>query len=174
MSDIRNGTPIGQLVIVASLALAWIGCATAAKEDPAAAAEREARAAEEREAEARAAEEERQAIEAHNTKMSQKVATYEVGKTTWDVVQRDFSATWQETKLHPKPGKIGMLSTVRTRTDDLIDPSKSTPLVGRIVIGSWKGTKRQGQVFADYDRDPGLFDVLVTLDFVENVLVEKY
>ena len=106
--------------------------------------------------------------------MSEKVATYEVGKTTWDVVQRDFSATWQETKLDPKPGKIGMLSTVRTQTEDLIDPSKSTPLVGRIVIGSWKGKKRQGQVFADYDRDPGLFDVLVTLVFVENVLVEKY
>jgi hypothetical protein len=162
----------------ALLVLTLIGCSTTPKEDPAAVAARETRATEQRivkaAAEARAAEEQRQAIKTHNTAMNQKVLSYEVGKTTWNDVDRDFGPTWQETKINPIAGKIGMLSTVRTATQRFDDPSKSTPLVGRIVIGSWKGAKRQGQVFVNYDRDPALFDVLVTLDFVDNVLVEKY
>ena len=178
MPSTRTMTAIGHSVIVASLAIALIGCASAPKEDPAAVAAREAKVAEERAAraaaEARAAEEARQAIEAHNIEMAERVAAYEVGKTTWNQVQRDFGSTYHETVISPKVGKIAMLSTVRTRTEDLVDPSKSTPLVGRIVIGSWKGTKRPGQVLVAYDRDPGHFDVLMTLDFVENVLVEKY
>ena len=178
MSNSKSVIAIGHSVIVVSLVLALIGCSTAPKEDPAAIAAREARAAEQRDAKAaakaRAAEEQRQAIKAHNTEMSKKVAAYEVGKTTWNEVQHDFRPTWQETKLDPKAGKIGMLSTVRTATQRFDKPSKSTPLVGRIVIGSWKGTKRRGQVFANYDRDQALFDVLVTLDFVRNVLVDKY
>lgn len=178
MRRIKTITGIGHLVIVASLTLALIGCSSVPKEDPAAVAAREARAAEEREAkaaaEARAAEEQRKAIEAHNIEMTERIAAYEVGKTTWSQVQQDFGSTYRETLFNPEAGKIGMLSTIRTRRDDLVDPSKSTPLVGRIVIGSWKGTKRPGQVLVGYDRDPGHFDVLVTLDFVENVLVEKY
>lgn len=186
MQKTKTVIPICPVLLAASLMLALSGCSTVSEEDRAAAAAREAQAAEQRTAqlaeqreaqaaaEARAAEELRQKIEAHNSAMRKKVAAYKIDKTTWRDVQRDFGPTWHETQISPKVGKIGMLSTVRTATQRFDEPSESTPLIGRIVIGSWKGTKRKGQVHANYARDPQLFDVLVTLDFVNNVLVEKY
>ena len=163
------------LMLAASLAAALAGCSSPPKqEDPAVAAAREARVAEQRAAEAQAAEEQRKAIQLHNTKMERRLSSYEIQKTTWNQVQDDFGMTYRQMVLNPTPGKIAMLSTVRTATQRFDDPSKSTPLVGRIVIGVWKGTKRKGQVLVSYDRHPEHYDVLLTLDFVNNVLVEKY
>lgn len=167
-----------QSAVAVVLALAVAACSSAPAEDPAVTAAREARAAEQRAAkaaaEARAAEEQRQAIRAHNTQMEGKIASYQIGKTSWKQVQSDFGLTYRDNLLNPTAGKVVMLSTVRTATQRFDDPSKSTPLVGRIVIGTWKGTRRKGQVLVNYDRHPEHFNVLVTLDFVNNMLVEKY
>ena len=164
-----------QLMLTAFLVSALTGCSSPPKlEDPAVVAAREVRAAEQRAAEARAAEKQRQAIQLHNTKMERKLSDYTIQKTTWSQVHDDFAMTYREMILNPSPGKIAMLSSVRTATQRFDDPSKSTPLVGRIVIGTWKGTKRKGQVLVSYDRHPEHYDVLLTLDFVNNVLVEKY
>ena len=164
-----------QLMLAASLASTLAGCSSPPKqEDPAVAAAREARAAEQRAAEARAAEKQRQAIRLHNTKMERKLSGYEIQKTTWNQVHDDFAMTYRQMILNPVPGKIAMLSSVRTATQRFDDPSKSTPLVGRIVIGTWKGTKRKGQVLVSYDRHPEHYDVMITLEFVNNVLVKKY
>lgn len=175
MSTSYRPTILVQLTIMASLAATLAGCSSPPKqEDPAVTAAREARAAEQRAAAARAAEKERQAIQLHNTKMERKLSGYELQKTTWNQVHDDFAMTYRQMVLNPIPGKIAMLSSVRTATQRFDDPSKSTPLVGRIVIGTWKGTKRKGQVLVSYDRHPEHYDVLRTLDFVNNILVKKY
>lgn len=159
---VHSRLPITIALTAALVAMA--GCATVSDEQQAATAAREASAAEAQ----------RQAVVAHNAAMRTLVDAYEIGATTWRDVQRDFGPTWRETRISPVAGKLGMLSTMRTATRRFDDPSKSTSLVGRVVIGSWTGSRRATQAFVSFDRDPQLFDVLVTLDFVDNILVRKY
>lgn len=174
MSPVKHSIFL-QAAVATALAGVLFGCSSTPKENPADIAAREARIAEQRAAkaaeESRAAEAQQKAIDAHNARMKNIIASYEVGKTTWQQVQHDLGGTYQV--INPTAGKIAMLSSTRTASQHFVDPSKSTPLIGRMVIGTWKGTKRNGQVFATFDRDPEHFDVLITLDFVNNVLVEK-
>ena len=162
------------VIVCASLILASCNTTPRSTANPDATAKHAASSVAKTKADRKQTIEERQRIEAHNEAMREKIAAYSIGETSWKQVMNDMDAGWREYwKTGGIPHKIMMLSSIRGAKLKTTKALKAAgPITGHIVIGSWTGEKPRAFI-ANYDREPRLFDVYTTLEFVNNVLSAK-